>query len=159
MYRRFLFSSIAVLLTVCSFSSCSRRTVIHRFEPVDVQGWSPNDTIRFTVDSIGTEGCYTPTVGIRTSAHVLYPYRSLFLVVRQIWHQPEQVRTDTVECKLTDEHGNTTGNGVSLYQYEFVQPPVQLEQGSYGNITVSHLMRNDLLQGITEIGIELSRNE
>lgn len=153
MINRFILYTLTLLLTVTGLNGCSRRTVIHHYEKVPVDGWTPGDTLKFAIDSIRTSGNYVPVIGVRTSPAVLYPYRNLWLAIRQVWHNPESVRTDTIECVLTEKNGTNNGNGVSIYQYEFPQKSFHLEQGSCGEISVNHIMRNDILPGITEVGL------
>ena len=155
MFNRFLLFLLVLLLLVGGSNSCSRRPVIHHYEQVMVDGWTPGDTVKFYIDSLKHSGNYEPIIGIRTSVSVLYPYRSLWLAVRQQWHNPEYERTDTIECLLTDDNGDTMGNGVSIYQHTFPQEPIYLEQGNTAEISISHIMRHDMLPGITEIGLRL----
>ena len=155
MFNRFLIFCLTTLLMVSSWTGCTRRTAVHHYEKVAVDGWTPGDTLKFRIDSLTRSGNYEPVIGIRTSPAVLYPYRSLWLAVRQQWHNPEGERTDTIECVLTDDNGDMTGKGVSIYQYTFPQKRLYLEAGTSADISISHIMRNDILPGITEIGLRI----
>lgn len=97
------------------------------------------------------------TLGIRTSASTPYPFQTLWLVVQQKWYNPDTLRIDTVECRLTDEKGDIAGHGVSLYQ--FTQPFLTqyLQAGSSADFSIIHIMRREMLPGISSVGIKLQR--
>ena len=153
MLNRLLLYILTGLLIAGGITSCSRRPIIHHYEQVPLNGWTPGDTIKFRIDSVKTGGNYLPVIGIRTSATVPFPYRSLWLAVHQQWYAPDSSRTDTLKCVLTDDNGDIIGHGVSIYQYTFSLSPRYLNAGSSADISVSHIMRNDILPGITEIGL------
>lgn len=64
---------------------------------------------------------------------------------------------DTFVCHLTDEEGDITGTGISIYQYLLPFKSLQLPQGAEADITINHIMRRRIIPGITDVGILLER--
>lgn len=64
---------------------------------------------------------------------------------------------DTFVCHFTNEEGDITGSGISIYQYSLPFKSLQLPQGAQADITINHLMRRRIIPGITDVGILLER--
>ncbi len=146
-------------LTLCAvLASCREgRTAAFQYLPVPAGGWEVGDTLHFSVDTIRQGGDYRLTIGVRTSAARPYPFRSIWLLICQHRHNPEAFLRDTLECKLANERGDALGNGTSLYTSTVKWQTIHLPEGSSADITVNHIMRRDLLQGVTDVGIKLER--
>lgn len=149
-HLRATLSAAALLL-----AACSPTTVYHRFRDVATEGWEHGDTVLFIIDSISSSDTYRFELDVRTTPQ--FPFQKLWLVVDRHFSAPELHRRDTVECVLATPEGNITGRGVSLYAYTFSLPPLPLTQGQHGHIAVSHIMRRDLLEGVSDIGIKILR--
>ena len=112
--------AVAVLLC-CAFTcfvACGERPVAYDFCSTSVEGWEPGDTLKFHVDTLDASGVYNLSIGVRTSSSTPYPYQTLWMVVRQQWHHPDQVMLDTIKMQLTNEFGDPQGHGVTLYQFD-----------------------------------------
>lgn len=151
-----MFRQIVILLVVLSVAACGDKPVAYDYCATPVEGWEPGDTLRFRIDTIRRSGDYELSLGVRTSASTPYPFQSLWLVVRQHWHNPERLVLDTLECRLTDEKGDVAGRGISLYQYDLPWKRVRLEAGDCADFSVYHIMRRELLPGITDVGVKVS---
>ncbi len=147
------------ILSLCAvLASCREgRTAAFEYRPVPVEGWEAGDTLHFRVDTIRQGGSYRLSIGVRTSAAKPYPFRSIWLLICQHRHNPEAFTRDTLECRLANERGDALGNGTSLYTSTAAWQTVQLPEGSSADITVNHIMRRDMLQGVTDVGIKLER--
>lgn len=67
------------------------------------------------------------------------------------------MKTDTVNCELADEFGRWSGSGWgSLYQHE-IKLKGNVKYGRSGKkiITVQQAMRDDMVQGVADIGIRI----
>lgn len=142
----------AVFLAV-GLSACDRLPAHSVYRSTPVNGWEPKDTLFFPIDSVDRAGRYVLSVGVRTTA--LYPFQSLWLVVKQQWRRPDSGRLDTVVCRFTNEAGNPDSRGLSLNQYEFPVDTVSLGPGMRGHVTVRHIMHRDILPGVSDIGLIL----
>lgn len=99
-------------------TGCEDKPLAFNYCPTPVEGWEPGDTLKFHVDTVKTAGTYRIDLGVRTSSSTPYPFQSLWLVVRQHWHNPNRELCDTVMFKLTNQRGDPNGHGVTIYQYD-----------------------------------------
>lgn len=153
-----LASRLVLSLLACAFlCACNDRPSAFDYRSTPVEGWELGDTLKYHVDTITTSGNYLFSLGIRTSASTPYPFQSLWLVVKQHWHNPEQEVTDTIQCQLTNDRGDAQGHGVSLYQYDQNIKTLPLPQGASADIRVYHIMRSEMIVGIADVGIKLQK--
>lgn len=132
-------------------ASCDSVPASYAYRSTPLNGWEPKDTLAFPIDTIARPGRYILSVGVRTTA--LFPFQSLWLVVKQQWQEPAIGRLDTVVCRFTNAAGDPVNHGLSLNQYEFPFDTLYLERGTHGRISVRHIMRRDILQGVSDVGI------
>ena len=135
--------------------SCSRSRPVmeHTYRSLPTEGWSTYEPMNFFMDTLREDGWYNLRIGIRLTED--FPYRSVWLQVSQTWNDSMPVRLDTVVCRLTDSDGDFSGSGLSVYQYEFPIGHFFLKKGAAGRIMVRHLMRREMLPGVSDIGILL----
>lgn len=141
------------VLTALLCGACHNRPAAYEYRPTPLDGWEPGDTLRFQVDSLTASGTYRLNLGVRTSAMHSYPYRTLWLRVEQRWHNPETTQTDTIELSFVDSEGNFLGQGVSLYTFTQTVAQLHLQVGQSADMTVNHLMRSEMLEGVEAVGI------
>lgn len=146
-------------------SSCNDGVAYHHYERIADEGWDVRDTVAFQIDSIMQDGSYNSAVCIRTNAQ--YPYRNLSLMVYQtIFHKNDSLPTftkgrtilATIPVEIKQEDGIATGQGVTYFTYEVPYMTSSLQQGDSLSIVVRHHMRREVLPGITDIGIKLTKN-
>lgn len=141
-------------------TSCDRKTVYDRYEPVPADGWEKNDTLTFCVrpalhgkadDSESIT--YKEEVGLRINSH--YPFTGLSLIVEQTAMPADVTRNDTLNCRLINNDGKMKGRGVSNYQYSFHLTNITLAKGDSLRIRIRHNMKQEMLPGISDVGIKL----
>ncbi len=152
-------ATLSLLIVLFLLSACESKPVAYDYCSVAVEGWEPGDTLHYHVDTLKASGQYAFHIGLRTSASTPYPYQSLWIVVQQHWHNPEHVSRDTVNCQLTDAKGDAEGAGVSLFQYDFPWITEYHKAGSSADISIYHIMRSEMLPGIADVGIRLTRKD
>lgn len=147
---------LVLVLVACSwaFSSCESHTFYHSYQDTPVDGWEQNDTLTFTTDSIPHDGVYAFQIGLRTTS--IYPYRMLWLLVENEWRNPKFTKTDTVICHLTNAEGDLNGHGIDSYQYTYPCPSLHLRKGQVGHIRIRHIMRREILPGVSDVGIKIT---
>ena len=99
-------------------TGCKDKPLAFNYCSTPVEGWEPGDTLKFHIDTVKVAGTYRIDLGVRTSSSTPYPFQSLWLVVRQHWHNPNREMCDTVMFKLTNQRGDPNGHGVTIYQYD-----------------------------------------
>ncbi len=144
--------TLSCLLTV---AACSLDTVYCQYRSVPTGGLDRSDTLSFDIPPLREGGCYREEVGVRTTAD--YLFTDLVLIVDQTAIKTGKTYHDTLYCPLTGRDGNINGGGVSHYQYRFPLTTLSLAAGDSLHITVRHGMKREVLPGITDIGIALTR--
>ena len=59
---------------------------------------------------------------------------------------------------LPKSEGYALSKGVNTHQYEDRHLPLRLKKGKNAQIRIRHLMRHEVLSGITEIGIRIDKH-
>ena len=143
----------AMLLLV--LSACNRKLVYDRYLSTPISGWEKNDTLSYDIRPVSGTDTYDMWLGLRTSE--AYPFTAITLIVEQHIYPKDTIVNDTVNCKLTDRHGNASGTGVNFHQYRFPVTELQLLDGDSIHIRVRHDMKREILPGISDVGISLRR--
>ncbi|MDC7135854.1 gliding motility lipoprotein GldH [Bacteroides zhangwenhongii] len=150
-------NSLFCLFTACLTAACNENTVYHSYQSLPDNGWGKSDTLSFFVpitDSLPPTLRLFAEVRNRTD----YPYQDLHLFISQNLQDSTVWRTDTIAIHLTDSTGRWFGKGWgSVYQSEtFIRSVRPLHPGNYTFKVVSG-MKDDVLQGINDVGIRISR--
>ena len=146
-YTLLYISSLALLILL--LTACDKRTVYNHYEHTPLSGWERNDTLSFAVGPVGESGSYVEDLGLRISNE--YPFMSLSLIVDQEVSSTHEKRRDTLACDLI------SGQGVSQYQYSFHLTTMELQSGDKLYVSVRHDMKREILPGISDVGLKLSR--
>jgi gliding motility-associated lipoprotein GldH len=142
-----LIAAVASLL-----SACSHDIVYSQFMPIPSDKWAIDSVLRFDYAISDAAADYRMIVYVRHSER--YPYQNMWLFIG------DGQRQDTIEFYLADDRGQWLGD----QNHGFIEMPVLLEEekhfpdtGAY-SLTIQHGMRDSLLRGITDIGVEIIRN-
>lgn len=118
-----------------------------------------NDTLSFDIPPLAASGYYQEHLGLRITG--AYPFMGLTLIVEQSIYpdshnrKEKTVKIDTIQCKLIDKNGATTGQGISYYQYNFPINVYQLNKNDSIHVTIRHDMKREILPGISDIGLKV----
>lgn len=140
---------------VLMLTACDDKTVFHEYEQTSASGWEKNDVLSFTVPPIQETGNYTEEVGMRING--TFPFRGLNLIIEQTKLNTGEKQYDTLACELFNKGGYPQGKGVSQYQYQFPLKTLQLNKDDSLYIEIRHDMKREMLPGITDVGIKLSK--
>lgn len=146
---------LTISVAVSLFLSCNSRTIYHKYQDTPVQGWEKNDTLSFHIPAVDSPGLYYSFLGMRICKD--FPFTDLYLVVEQTILPRTEIVRDTVRCTIADEEGKLKSRGVTYHQYRFPISAISLNQGDSVRITVRHCMKRDIMPGISDIGIMLSK--
>lgn len=135
--------------------ACNRKLVYDRYLSTPISGWEKNDTLSYDIRPVSGTDTYDMWLGLRTSE--TYPFTAITLIVEQHIYPKDTIVNDTVNCKITDRHGNASGTGVNFHQYRFPVTELQLQDGDSIHIRVRHDMKREILPGISDVGISLRR--
>lgn len=142
-----------ILATLCT--ACSHREAFYRFHSMAESVWHKDSVIRFEVAVHDTVSLHDVFVELRNTEQ--YPYKNIWLFI-SVQKPSGEVRRDTLECQLADDFGKWYGKGLSLYEVSIPcgSDVVFPQSGSY-IYTVTQAMRDDLLQGISDVGLKIEK--
>lgn len=134
-------------LLLLAASSCRKHTHFYAYRPIDTHGWHRQDTVLFSVSSLQHAGGNPQvTLGIRHKDS--YRYRDIWLVVNG----------DTVHLQLAGTDGNWNGSGIGgRRQYTYTLPAANLPADTATEWKIYHIMHDNPLEGITDIGLQIHR--
>lgn len=157
--KRLVYLILAMVATM-SLPSCKHSTVFDSYAHTPIAGWEKNDTLSFEVSPLLEPGHYKQSLGLRITG--AYPFMGLTLIVEQtVYHRnrkiPGECKIDTVNCQLIDNNGVSKGQGISYYQYNFPINIYQMHQGDSIHVAIRHDMKREILPGVSDIGIKISK--
>lgn len=135
------------------FSSCTHQEAYYRFHSFDNSVWHKDSVACFEVSVADSLSAHDVFLEIRNNN--AYPYKNIWLFVD--FELPSgSVRKDTIECILADEFGKWYGNGLSLYNLTvpYEENLIFPQTGIY-TYKIRQAMRNDILTGISDIGVKI----
>lgn len=150
-----LFSALIIAVAAACFSACNGKKIYHGFDHTPLAGWEKNDTLLFSVPRLTTGGEYSSDLMLRINE--TYPFMGLTLIVEQKVIPGGMTYCDTLKCRLMNEKGYSKGQGISYYQYVFHVNEMSLEQGDSLQISIRHDMKREILPGISDVGMKITR--
>lgn len=146
-----------VLLAVISLLlvSCQQGVVFTEFQAISGRGWVVDSVVTFVPVLDDSVARYDMQLIVRHTDR--YAYQNLWLFV-DVKRDSVLLRRDTIEAMMANERGEWHGNGVSKYTLPLVYlAGVPLQFGEY-EVVVQQGMREDMLPGITDLGLKLIKN-
>lgn len=143
-----------VITWLSCLTTCTQPAIYDQFQSVEDKMWDKNKVYYFTFMIENNRIPYDLTLAVRNNN--IYPYQNLWLFCNE---EPPigPLKRDTVEYMLADDFGKWYGHGISLFlstfplrtNYYFPYP------GQY-TFSFQQGMRNNHLEGIQEIGLNVS---
>lgn len=143
---------LCLLLGCLAFTSCNTDTVYSQFVPIPSGEWQVDSVASFDYTIADNSVDYQMVVYVRHTER--YPYQNMWLFIGDGRHQ------DTIEFYLADDRGQWLGNK----HHGFIEMPVLYETAKHfpdtgkHTLTIQHGMRDSLLRGVMDIGLEIQRN-
>ncbi|MBR2935672.1 MAG: tRNA (guanosine(46)-N7)-methyltransferase TrmB, partial [Paludibacteraceae bacterium] len=147
-----------ILLTLISglLIACQQGVVFSEFQSLPAQGWSADSVMVFSPNITDTMGDYQMQVTVRHTDR--YPYQNLWLFVN-VKKDSMVLRCDTIESFMANERGEWYGSGMKIYELPLLYlEHITLSEGEY-EVTIQQGMREDILRGITDVGVSVLRIE
>lgn len=123
-----------------------------QYEAVDVESWDQAERLKFEVPPVEA-GDYEEQLHVRTTMSNRFPFKALYVEVRQQW--PDSLYVDTLCCDIDDATSSNTG--ISVRQYSFPIRRLSLAKGDSAVVCIRHIMRQEEISGISDIGVSLVR--
>lgn len=154
------FKDHTVLLSVVFFllmlSACGNQTVFQDTEAIPAAAWQADHVVHFEAEINDTVPLYELYLLLRNTTD--YPYSNLFLFV-DIEFPDRRTLRDTLECILAERDGQWTGKGFGKIRSNrfLFRDNVWFPQAGTYHFRVQHGMREDVLHGITDVGLQIDR--
>lgn len=140
------------VVCACVFTNCSRDIAYCHFVPVSSEQWHMDSIARFDFSIEDADADYQMILYLRHTDR--FPYQNMWI------YATEKETQDTIEFYLADDRGQWLGDK----KHGFIEMPVLLEEnrhfadtGRY-SLEIQHGMRDTLLRGVTDVGLEIRRN-
>lgn len=146
----------AIAALTLTLAACGMKTVYNHYEHTELAGWEKIDTLTFNVPKAQEAADYGMSVGLRMTGK--YPFQRLTLIVERTVYPSHKTTADTLNCQLVTPDGRVLGQGVNAYQYTFPVADFRVHEGDSLHITVRHDMKREILPGISDVGIKLTRH-
>lgn len=134
-------------------TACQGNTSYHSYQPIQIEGWYRHDTLTYYLDSCYTEGLIDKLqIGIRHTDS--YPYQDLWIGILTIAKDSiTREQTDSIHLFLADSNGVWEGTGIGETRVFIHEKTFPLKIDSIIGIKVFHLMKEQPLKGINDVGI------
>ena len=153
-----LFIQAILLILFINLISCNPGISYADSEKIPGYTWNASNIISFEVPVKDTVNSFDINLIIRTDKS--YPYRNLFLFIRTTSPGKISIK-DTIEYFLADEKGYWYGSGlgdVNDLSVPFKTNVLFPEEGTY-IFNIQHGMRDQNLEGVTDIGIQIRKRK
>lgn len=178
---------IIIAVCLVAFASCTGNMVYDHYEHTPISGWDKVDELTFDVPALKDSGRYATNLGLRVNdafpfqsltlvvEQYVYPTSiqnsksktqtskserinpfAKEVKVKRVVGKPK-VYVDTITCSFFDRKGAVEGQGISYYQYHFRVSELDFQQGDSIHIVVRHDMKREIMPGIADVGISISR--
>ena len=147
-----IFGYCLILIGCLAFTSCQTDVVYSQFHPISSEQWHADSIVRFDYTIEDTTLDYRILLYVRHTER--YPYQNMWLFV----DNGEMV--DSIEFYLADDRGQWLGdkhNGIIEMAVLMEESKHFSDTGTY-YMKVQHGMRDTLLRGVSDVGLEIVRN-
>lgn len=151
-----ILQSLLVVLILAGLASCDRKKVYESYRELHPKGWNKDSLAVFNVQLTDTTNIHNLYINIRNKG--TYPYSNLYLFLT-VGSPDGTSLTDTIEVTLADPSGKWKGSGIgSLFDNQILYKSGVFfpHSGNY-SFTLKQGMRDNLLEGIRDIGIRIER--
>lgn len=139
--------------------SCTDRIVYHAYHPFVKEGWNKRDTLSLRIqmtDSVG--GDANATFLVRNNSD--YPYQDFAALIRHNFPDTTRWKSYKITFTLADSEGRWSGSGIGgLFQSTASLGEASINHPVNYTFKVIHLMDDEQLSGITDIGLIVTKKE
>ena len=120
------------------------------------RSWEKSDTLHFDIPVNDSLMLLHISTEVRYSDQ--YPYKDFWVEIRKNFKGESVFEVDTLQFILADSIGRRSEQGWScLYQIKHRMNPVFVRDTGMYAIKINHLMKDDSLIGIHDIGIKIDK--
>lgn len=144
----------AFVLLITMLTGCQKVALYERLRNIEKAAWSEQQVPSFTFDITDTTAGYDVYVVVRHTND--YAYRNIWLNV-SLQQPGDSVRTQPFELLLaaSDKWLGTGMNDVFEHRALLFSQPVHFNKAGSVTFTLQHIMRQNPLPGILQVGIRV----
>jgi len=146
----FLLNIILCCLGATLFVSCQDGLFFVEYKDVSAEQWENEDTFVYTLPVSADDKDVAVRLGIRTKSTI--PSRKLTVRVEQC-RDARCVRTQRVTIEMYTKEGYPQGHGFPHVDYTSTPFSLHLKKGVPYTLRVAHIMRQNPLEGIYQVGV------
>lgn len=109
----------------------------------------------YNVGKIKSSGRFKEEIGMRLNGQ--YPFTDLCIIVEHTIFPANIIIRDTLNCNITESRDTYNSNGVSYRQFNFHLKDIALSEGDSLTINIRHNMMREILPGIADVGVKISK--
>ncbi len=149
---------ILYTLLIILFISCgNRNTLFHEYVAINNEEWYYDDSLHFEIDSVVTGGNLTTILEFRANAK--YPYRNISIVMEQSLRNGNKHTQKTIAYEIIDSKGRKNGEGITYITHQVPFCTMNVNTGDTIDINIKHNMQDNMLPGITDVGVLIENND
>ncbi|HBL74358.1 MAG: hypothetical protein A2W90_19750 [Bacteroidetes bacterium GWF2_42_66] len=149
---------VLLFLIIASLAACDRNRIFESYEEIHKDGWGKDTVLVFNFDIQDTVQAHNLYINLRNKGN--YPYSNIWLFLSV--DSPDGTSLpDTVEFTLADNAGKWLGSGLGdLFDNQFIyRSNVYFPQRGTYQFNMQHGMRNEMLEGIRDVGIRVEKRK
>ncbi|MBR5466525.1 MAG: hypothetical protein IKU79_03865 [Bacteroidaceae bacterium] len=151
-------SAVVVFLPLLAtmWCGCTGNILQHQYHHITQEGWLRSDTLSFNIPEPEENGFYKVRFEMRTAP--TFKYSQLWIAYDFRTNIPYRLVSDTI-CFTTGTSGDNKlgGKGVTHRNFTTESVEIFLHQGQRGDLIVRHIMAEEPISEITEIGVKVYR--
>ena len=135
-------------------TACKSEIVSSAHQDLPEQGWAMTDTVRMTLEVKDTAQAYDLALMLRHTEQ--YNYQNLWFFI-QSSDSLSPIQCDTIPAYLADDRGRWLGTRAGRYYsgYVFARRDVVFPEAGTYTFAIVHGMRDSVIYGIADVGLEL----
>jgi gliding motility-associated lipoprotein GldH len=144
----------ALVSLACCIFSCANDRLFDNVQKISHSGWDKSDAKKFTISISDTAAAYDILLHLRNKT--TYSSSNLWLFVNTTAPNGNHI-TDTLEFTLADPSGKWLGKGLGSINSMLIPFKMNIRFPFRGIYTFEfrQAMREDVLEGITDIGLRV----
>ncbi|MDR0420876.1 MAG: gliding motility lipoprotein GldH [Prevotellaceae bacterium] len=147
-----------ILCMIILFASCTDSSIYRQSKAIADEGWNKDSAVRFIVPVADTVNEFDIYINIRNKND--YPYQNLYLFVETTSSRGISI-ADTINLPVADDYGKWTGKSISrIWENRFLfRKNIKFANSGQYTFEIRQGMRHDILNGISDVGIEINPEE
>ncbi|WP_462279799.1 gliding motility lipoprotein GldH [Salinivirga cyanobacteriivorans] len=148
--------SLLLFVMLFAFFGCDRNSVFDQYSNMSKEQWHMDSLKHFQFNIDDSLAIYSMYLNIRNTGE--YGYSNLIIFADTDLPGEQHIR-DTINCILADDKGEWLGSGFgSIWTNKIpYKTRVRFPRTGKYELTLQHGMREEELEGITDIGVRIEK--